>query len=231
MVCTVVLGGIASISTSSKLRPSWDSGIDGAPGRCTAPRSSWSGPYVRWAITIILVSLLFSCYNYRPEPGGPKWQCRSARAASSARSLPGRLARDSPPSPSSATVPREPSGALAGVELPLSGCTWRACAILCGGGDQRGGRTRGREPGQPGHGRAPGPGGPRRPVPTRPRASGRLASVLVPARAGELGEPGRVGARPLAGDRRHRDRVVQHRCSSAAVHGQPRRGVPLPPHE
>ena len=39
----------------------------------------------------------------------------------------------------------------------------------------------------------------------------RPRSSLAPARFRELGQPGRISARPLAGHRRHHDRFVQHR--------------------
>ena len=83
MLCTVVFGGIASILI-----------VEGAPlGKEIGSLISSHGTgfnivwdVVRWALTIILVSLLFSCYDdFGPNRETPKWQWVS-RAASLARS-------------------------------------------------------------------------------------------------------------------------------------------------
>ncbi|MGA2825365.1 MAG: YihY/virulence factor BrkB family protein [Streptosporangiaceae bacterium] len=72
MLCTVVLGGIASVLI-----------VEGAPlGKEISSLISFHGTgfnivwdVVRWAITIILVSLLFSGYYYfGPNRESPKWQ-------------------------------------------------------------------------------------------------------------------------------------------------------------
>ncbi len=72
MLCTVVFGGIASILI-----------VEGAPlGKEIGSLISSHGTgfnivwdVVRWALTIILVSLLFSCYYYfGPNRETPKWQ-------------------------------------------------------------------------------------------------------------------------------------------------------------
>ena len=72
MVCTVVFGGIASIFIveGGPLGTGIESHL---PVHGTAFLVVW--PVVRWAITIILVSLLFSCYYYfGPNREFPKWQ-------------------------------------------------------------------------------------------------------------------------------------------------------------
>jgi membrane protein len=72
MLCTVVLGGIASVLI-----------VEGAPlGREISSLISFHGTgfnivwdVVRWVLTIILVSLLFSCYYYfGPNRESPSWQ-------------------------------------------------------------------------------------------------------------------------------------------------------------
>ncbi len=72
MLCTVVFGGIASIFI-----------VEGAPlGKEIGSLISFHGTgfnivwdVVRWVLTIILVSLLFSCYYYfGPNRETPKWQ-------------------------------------------------------------------------------------------------------------------------------------------------------------
>ena len=71
MLCTVVFGGIASILI-----------VEGAPlGKEIGSLISFHGGFnivwdvVRWVLTVILVSLLFSCYYYfGPNRELPKWQ-------------------------------------------------------------------------------------------------------------------------------------------------------------
>ena len=72
MVCTVVFGGIASvfIVEGGPLGTGIESHL---PVHGTAFLVVWN--IVRWAITVILVSLLFSCYYYfGPNRESPKWQ-------------------------------------------------------------------------------------------------------------------------------------------------------------
>ncbi len=72
MLCTVVFGGIASVFI-----------VEGAPlGKEIGSLISFHGAgfnivweVVRWVLTVILVSLLFSCYYYfGPNRETPKWQ-------------------------------------------------------------------------------------------------------------------------------------------------------------
>ena len=72
MLCTVVFGGIASIFIVEGA--ALGSGIEGhLPVHGTAFLVVWD--IVRWAVTVILLSLLFSCYYYfGPNRESPKWQ-------------------------------------------------------------------------------------------------------------------------------------------------------------
>ena len=72
MLCTVVFGGIASIFIVEG--GPLGTGIEShMPVHGTAFLVVWN--IVRWAVTIILVSLLFSCYYYfGPNRESPKWQ-------------------------------------------------------------------------------------------------------------------------------------------------------------
>jgi membrane protein len=72
MLCTVVFGGIASIFIVEG--GPLGTGIEShMPVHGTAFLAVWN--IVRWAVTIILVSLLFSCYYYfGPNRETPKWQ-------------------------------------------------------------------------------------------------------------------------------------------------------------
>ena len=72
MLCTVVFGGIASvfIVEGGPLGTGIESHM---PVHGTAFLVVWN--VVRWAVTIVLVSLLFSCYYYfGPNRETPKWQ-------------------------------------------------------------------------------------------------------------------------------------------------------------
>ena len=72
MLCTVVFGGIASvfIVEGGPLGTGIESHM---PVHGTAFLMVWD--IVRWAVTVILVSLLFSCYYYfGPNRESPKWQ-------------------------------------------------------------------------------------------------------------------------------------------------------------
>ena len=72
MLCTVVFGGIASvfIVEGGPLGTGIESHM---PVHGTAFLVVWN--IVRWAVTVILVSLLFSCYYYfGPNRESPKWQ-------------------------------------------------------------------------------------------------------------------------------------------------------------
>jgi membrane protein len=72
MVCTVVLGGIASIFIveGAPLGNAIESHL---PVHGTAFFVVWD--IVRWVLTIILISLLFSCYYYYgPNRESPRWQ-------------------------------------------------------------------------------------------------------------------------------------------------------------
>lgn len=72
MVCTVVLGGIASIFIveGAPLGSAIESHL---PVHGTAFVAVWD--VVRWVLTIILISLLFSCYYYfGPNRESPRWQ-------------------------------------------------------------------------------------------------------------------------------------------------------------
>ncbi len=72
MLCTVVFGGIASvfIVEGGPLGTGIESHM---PVHGTAFLVVWN--IVRWAVTVILVSLLFSCYYYAgPNRESPKWQ-------------------------------------------------------------------------------------------------------------------------------------------------------------
>ena len=122
MLCTVVFGGPASIFIVEG-RP-LGTGIEShLPVHGTAFFVVWN--VVRWAITIILVSLLFSCYYYF----GPNRESRSgsgsALAASSARSSSWPPRSDSPStSRASATVPTaRPTARWPGWSCSCSGCT------------------------------------------------------------------------------------------------------------
>ena len=72
MVCTVVFGGIASIFIIEG--GPLGTGIEShMPVHGTAFLVVWN--VVRWVVTVILVSLLFSCYYYfGPNRETPKWQ-------------------------------------------------------------------------------------------------------------------------------------------------------------
>ena len=72
MVCTVVLGGIASIFIveGAPLGSAIESHL---PVHGTAFVAVWD--IVRWVLTVILISLLFSCYYYfGPNRESPRWQ-------------------------------------------------------------------------------------------------------------------------------------------------------------
>ena len=235
--------------SSSSKAARWEPGSS-RTCRCTAPRSSWSGTSCAGRVTVILVSLLFSCYYYfGPNREVPKWQWVSPGgvigtiiflAASLGFSfyvakLGERLLHQD--------LRRAGRGRPAHVLALPDGHRDPARR-----GDQRRDRTGGRRAGRPPGARESartveqGSGVPERqplleltqarsglaaPRSPRRRAGPALlrypARRRAPARGREVGERGRVGARPLAGDRRHRDRVVQHGPQFRGRAGRPAR--------
>ena len=187
MLCTVVFGGIASVFI-----------VEGAPlGNAIEAHMPVHGPaflvvwnIVRWVVTVILVSLLFSCYYYfGPNREMPKWQWVSPGGVSRHDHLPGRLAgvlflRGDVRAAASYS---KTYGALAGAVVLLMFWLYLAAPRSCSAG-----RSTPRpsvrppcRPATPGHGKVPGRWSRvRRPrAPTAPRADAgpvRARGAAVP---------------------------------------------------